>query len=607
MGSVAMAMRVINLVAMVFLARLLEPTDFGLYALGMLLFSTANLFVGMGVDSAAIHSKVEKERLAFPAFLMTTVVSVCLFLIISLYPGFWAGLLGDPDVEPVIRVLAFLILMEGMLLIPATLLKKDLHFGVVSRVRLLAQMVDTGLTLALAFAGYGVWSLVYGRLAGTLARLIMFWVACPGWDWLIPRRLEPEVVGELFRYGAKTTGGAGLSFFNYNWDDWLVGRMLGSTALGFYSRAYRFAATVMEGLVAASVDSVLFPAYAKIQDEKERLSEVYIKSLKVIALVMVPVGMGVLVTAPVAVPVLLGEKWNPMVLTLQIFAVVSFVRPFSASTSPVFLGLGRPGLNFRAGLVVAVVMVPLAILLLDWGIAGVAVAVAASHVAGLGYNLIQMNRLLPGVGSRMVLAVLPAAAGGSLMMLGVQLAKDPLLSLAGGEANLLVLIALIAVGVVIYGLAALLLQRTFVLEAADLTVSALGLKGRRAGFSMSKKGVSRTVLSAEERARLHQILDHRELPSDQALQARILLLADQGKADREIAEELDIGVTAVQRTRLRFAEDGFPGDLNGRSRSAAEGSAEPDSESAAFLRPVAWSQPKREESTGEDVSGVPQV
>ena len=141
----------------------------------------------------------------------------------------------------------------------------------------------------------------------------------------------------------------------------------------------------------------------------------------------------------------------------------------------------------------------------------------------------------------------------------------------------------------------------------DLVKTALGMNTRRFGPKMLRPKSRLLVLSSEERAHLRQVLDHGELPSDQALRARILLLADEGKANREIAEELDIGVAVVRRTRLRFAEDGLPDAVPGRSRSAAEGSAGPDSESAAFLRPVAWGQPKREESTGEDVTGVPQV
>lgn len=596
-GSVAMMMRVFNVVSMVFLARLLEPADFGLFALAMLLFSTANMFVGLGVDSALIQSKLGKERLAFPAFLLTATMSLLLFLVTFFGAPLWARVLGDPLVEPVVRWLSALVLLEGMASIPSALLRKDLSFVSLSRARFLSQVIDTGLTLILAFAGFGVWSLVYGRLGGVLARALLLWIACPGWSWLVPRRLEREVVGELWRYGVKTTGAAAIHFFNYNWDDWLVGRMLGSTALGFYSKAYHFATNTVEGLNTTVISGVLFPAYARIQDEKQRLYQVYLKSLRLVALIMVPMAMGVLVLAPEAVPVFLGEKWTPMVVTLQIFAFLAIIRPFSASTSPVFMGIGRPDLNFTAGVVVAVVMVPLAVVLLGWGIAGVAIAVAASHVAGLGYNLVQMNRLLPGIVPKMALAVLPASAGGCVMMLGVQLSKAPLLYLAGGEPNLVTVLALILIGIVVYVLLAVWLQRSLVLEAMDLTVTALGIKNRISRLGLPKAKIHRVALSPGERASLRQILERGEQSPSQTVRARVLLLADEGKADREIARELRVGLETVRRTRHRFAEGGLQVALDGRSDSGPEGSTRPDTESAGVLGPVAWSQPNLEEPT----------
>ncbi len=478
MAVAVVGMRPINMVAWVFLARLLEPRDFGLVALAMLVLSTTNLFSGLGMSPALIHTKLDKNRVAFPAFIVTTAFSSLLFLAVFFNSTFFARLLGDPEVTPVVRALSVLILLNAMALIPAALLKKELLFGVVSKSILTSELVNTGLAVSLAYLGYGLWSLVYGKLAGSLVRVLILWFACPGWDWLIPRRWKWEELKKLLGFGIQNTGSGFLYYFYSNWDDWFVGRVMGSTALGFYSKAYNFITKTIMGMYSQAIGSVLFPSYAKIQDEKARLSRFYIKGLSVVTLAMAPLAMGIFIIAVELVPVLLGEKWIPMVPTLRVFAFMALIRPLSSSTSPLFKAVGRPSLDVYAGLVVIGVMVPLVFLLFGWGIAGVALAVTIAHVVGFGFNIFQINRLLPGTGPKMILAVLPAVFASGMMMLSVQLSKAPLLRLAGGQYDLLSLGAMVVIGAIVYVVTAFLVQRELILETISLMMSALKSRNR---------------------------------------------------------------------------------------------------------------------------------
>ena len=252
-------------------------------------------------------------------------------------------------------------------------------FGKLSGASIISNFFEKGITVGLAFLGFGLWSLVYGYLAAALINLILLWIACPGWEWLKPKPWNSRVMKELFQYGGQSTGSGFMSFFNSNWDDWLVGRVLGPASLGFYSRAYSLTNQTIAGFNRSVLTGVLFPSYTKIQDEKERLSRFYIKSLGIVALIMAPIAMGIFIISAEMIPIVLGEKWLPMVTTLQIFAFMGLVRPLAGSTAPLFQATGRPNYNFRVGLVMAAVMIPLVFLLLNWGIEGVALAVAAAY------------------------------------------------------------------------------------------------------------------------------------------------------------------------------------------------------------------------------------
>jgi O-antigen/teichoic acid export membrane protein len=195
---------------------------------------------------------------------------------------------------------------------------------------------------------------------------------------------------------------------------------------------------------------------------------------------MTPLSLGLFVIAPEAVPILFGEKWLPMTVTLQIFALMAFVRPLAGSTSPLFLAKGRPDLNMRVGIVVLAIMVPLVFLLLGQGIEGVAIAVVASFAVGFFYSVFEVNRLLPGIAPKMFPAILPATSAGIVMMIGVHLSKTPLSQIAGGEQNLFTLVAMVAIGALLYLSTAFLAQRTLILEAMSVALAVFRGRNRMA-------------------------------------------------------------------------------------------------------------------------------
>lgn len=470
MTAVQFSARPIRMVALIFLARLLDPQDFGLVALAMILVGATDLFSGLGMGSALIHTRLDPRKVAAYAFLVTLIFSAFLFLVLNTQAPFFADLLGDPEVAPVLRWLSGLILLNGVYLIPEALLSKELLFRQVSTARIISVLVYNGVAVLLAFLGFGLWSLVYAELARALSRLVAVCVASPSWDWLIPRSWDWKALKGLLRYGIQSTGGGFLSYFNTNWDDWLVGRLIGSTALGFYSKAYDISNRGIVNLNIA-VNSVFFPSYAKIQDDKERLSRIYLKHLGVVALVMTPLSMGLFVVAAELVPIIFGEKWIPMVLSLQIFAFMALIRPLAASTSPVFMAVGRPDLNLRVSLVLLAAMAPLLFLLLGKGIAGVAVAVTVSYTVAFLYSVHKVQEILPGTAPRMMHVILPPFFASGVMVLGVQFSKPMLSQLAGGQHNLATLGGMIVIGVLLYGSIAFLIQRALIMETISLVMS----------------------------------------------------------------------------------------------------------------------------------------
>ena len=477
MGGATIGLRIIKVFTWIFLARLLEPSDFGAVALATILISTAKLFSGLGMGNAVIHSKLDRAKMAFHAFAVTAMTGSILFLLVYTNANLFAGILGDPNISDMLRWMSIIILLDTVSLVPEGLLKKDLLFGRVSGALILTDLLHAAVALSLAYIGFGAWSLIFANLTRASFNVVFLWILTPGWDWIVLKRWNQGIVKSLLQFGVMSSASGLVSFFNHNWDDWLVGRMIGSTALGFYNRAYVFTNQTLTGFNGV-IGSVLFPSYAKIQDDKARLSRAYLKSLRLFSLLTVPLAMGTTIITPEIVPVLLGDKWIPMVTVMQIMAMLGMIRSLSGTTSSLFSAVGRPGYNFRTGVIQAVLIVVVALLLLDRGIAGVAFAVTFAYTIGYGYNIYQIHKILPDTALKVLPASFPAIAASILMMGVVQISKTPLQQWAGGQHTLLTLILLILIGATVYGVTLLLTQRSLIEEIIQLLISTLGLNSK---------------------------------------------------------------------------------------------------------------------------------
>lgn len=486
MASVAVIVRPLNILGTIVLARMLEPSDFGAVALAMVLLGTSYMFVGLGMGSALIHSDEDPDRVAFQAFTVTAIAGLALFILLKVNIEFVASLLGNLDVV-VFNSLLPILLLTALTIVPESMLSKQMLFSRVSIATIVSEIAYLIIAILLAWLGYGLWSLVYGRLGSSLIKMLITWFSNPTWAWIIPKRWDWSLQKRLFKYGLPTTGGGMVSYFHTHWDDWYVGRHFGTQSLGYYTKAYDFSNKTLSSLSRTIINGVFFPSYSRVRDDKDRLRNIFLKGTRVVLLLMVPISLGLLVVAPELVPVILGEKWIPMIPLLQIYSFMVLFRPISSNAVPFFMGVGRPHYVLYAGIVLSIVMVPAVLILSAIGVAGVAIAVAISHFVGAGYSLYLVNRVLPGVAKASLRDFVPFVVVGTVMAVSVQLLKPYVMSWAGETYALLGVLVLVAIGAIIYLALIFLAQRDLIIELIELTVSAISLGERFPRFSFRER------------------------------------------------------------------------------------------------------------------------
>jgi lipopolysaccharide exporter len=371
-GAAFVAGKLIVLVTIVVLARLLSPAEYGLVALALVLMAYAETIADAGVAQALVYLPRTGE-IARSALLISVALGGLLATGAVLAAPLIADLFHLPEVAPLVRILAVSVLATSLAAVPEALLRRDLQFKRLTTAPVVRAATMGTVTLALAFAGFGAWSLAIGTAAGAVAYAATCWLLVPaGAPWQI-WRVGKESLRANLHYGAPVAGSTLLARLIFDVDYLIIGLLMGAQALGFYTLAFRLPETVIISVFFV-LSSVMFPLYAQVRGEPDRLRAGYLKSVQIQSLYGVTAGVGLAVVAPILVPVLFGPQWTDAVLPLVFLSLYAAARSLGAGANDVYKAIGRPGLSIGISLVRLVILVPALLFATQWGIAGVACA-----------------------------------------------------------------------------------------------------------------------------------------------------------------------------------------------------------------------------------------
>ena len=471
----------------ILLARLLDPQDFGLVSLVGALIGICGLFSGLGMKAALIASAEETSKVAFHALLITTTIGGLLTALIVSFASEYAWFFGGSELTEICQWMAVIVLFNAIGLIPDAVLSKGMMFSrriIPATVSSLSYMVTA---VGMAYAGFGLWSLVYGRIVRSFIALIANFLVCPTLRWLMPTKWDSLTAKNLAKFGT-TTLGTGLVQFGYEHGDKLVvGKLFGATQLGFYTQAYTISALTV-GQISMVTNSVLFPAYAKIRNDKARLAKAFLDSLRMVSAITIPLSMGIFILAPELVVFFIGEKWIASIPLLQIFSFLGLIRPLSGIASPLFLALHRPHYNFGGAVIQAIAMIILAAIFIPWGAKGIALALVGAFSVGLIYNMsmICWKTGLLITPRDYIIQVFPTILATVTMIAVVLWLKESVMKIVEGTHNLASLISLVITGVISYGLTLYVIKPKLVTDIISLVLSGLGLNGQASKLTTSK-------------------------------------------------------------------------------------------------------------------------
>lgn len=466
------------LLVLAILSRLLTPADFGLFGIAWIFMDLATRLGQTGIGHTLIQRDELGDRHVETAFSLSVILGIATGMAIWLLAPFVGRVFDEPVVTRLLRALSAVFVIAGVGVVSGHLLRRNLRFKQVMVADLLAYSVGYGLTATtLAFHGFGVWSVVWGEIVRALVHTATVISYCP------PRlRFRPATRETI----DLISGGTGLSFvqaFDFiiqTGGHFAVGRWLGATSLGYYTRADRLAWLPFQ-YIGGSLFEVAFPAMAQRQKQTDRLRVIYLHGTEMLSLVVLPAGIMLLVGAPEIVTVVLGGQWGTTVPVLQILALAAPLRMCGILNVAAVRASGAAYGEAWRQAVHAFLVVLGAWLGSRWGLAGVAAGMVGAQV--IAHLLMAQAALsLLGLGWRRLLRChLPALWAGAWAALALWLTAEGLRTLEW-PAMLTLVVETVVWGVTVvtvtYHAPSFARPLSFPWALAHLPFEALGTPGR---------------------------------------------------------------------------------------------------------------------------------
>lgn len=458
---------IITFITFIALSRLLPPEAFGLVALATVFTAFIQIFLDQGF-SAAIMQRAELENEHLDTAFWTSILFGILLTIISIaLAGVVAGIFDEPQLTPVLRWLSISFVVIALSSTQIAILQRELAFKNLAARSLTAALIGGIVGVGMAYAGYGVWSLVGQNLANGIVAAIVLWRVS---DWRPGFHFSVKHFKELFSFGVTIVGNKILIFFNRRSDDFLIGYFLGTTMLGYYTIGYRLL-LLMIRVVTGITNSVVFPTFSRIQHKPKRMRHAFYNVTQYTSLLAFPAFIGMAILAPELVEAFFGNQWAPSVPVMRILALIGILQSVLVFNGSVIKASGKPLWYFGVVLLTSVLSVIGFFIAVRFGI----VAVAASFVI-VSYlvapaSFIAIRKLIQ-IDFKTYLRQFVAPLTASLVMSAVLLGLQHLLSDQG--LNLyLELFILITAGVLTYLVVIGLTARELPLQVLDLVSLAL--------------------------------------------------------------------------------------------------------------------------------------
>ncbi len=430
----------VTFIVSVVLARLLEPTVYGMVALVTVFTTIMQVFVDSGMGNALIQKK-NADNLDFSSvFWFNIVCSAVLYTVMFFVAPLIAGFYENQELVPVIRVLGLMLFISGIKNVQQAYVSRHMMFRKFFFSTLGGTLGAAVVGIGMALAGFGVWALVSQMLFNALVDTVILWITV---KWRPEFTFSLRRLRVLFSYGWKLLVSSLIATVYEDLRQLIIGKRYSSSDLAYYNKGNQFPSLIVTN-VNTSIDSVLLPAMSKAQDDRERIKAMTRRAIKTSSYIMAPLMIGLAVCAEPIVRLLLTEKWLECIPFLRIFCITYLFYPIHTANLNAIKAMGRSDLFLKLEIAKKTIGVLLVLCTMWISVEAMAYSLLISTLASTVINAFPNKKLLDYSWFEQMKDILPNC--GLALIMGIPVLLMGYLPLP----TVIVLISQIACGALLY-------------------------------------------------------------------------------------------------------------------------------------------------------------
>lgn len=380
----------IQFLVMIVMARLLTPKDYGLVGMVAIFIAVAQSLVDSGFSQALIRKQNRTETDNSTVFYFNIVVGILLYLVLFAIAPWVADFYNSPELTALMRVICLSVVFNSFVVVQRALLTVNIDFKTQAKASLTAAVVSGVIGIGMAYSGFSYWSIVAQQLVNLGLNTLLLWIFTrwrPRWiySWGSFR--------ELFTFGSKLMFSGLLDVVYRNMYLLVIGKVFTASSLGYYTRANQFAEFPSSNLTGI-MQRVTYPVLCQIQDDDERLAQIYRRFLRLSAFLIFPLLVGLSAVAEPFVLLLLKEQWLFAATLLQIICFAMMWYPIHAINLNLLQVKGRSDLFLRLEIIKKAIAVLILCVTIPMGLIAMCVGQILSSLIALIINTNYTGKLI---------------------------------------------------------------------------------------------------------------------------------------------------------------------------------------------------------------------
>lgn len=382
--------QIVTFIVSIVLARILTPEDYGKIALITVFTTIMQVFVDSGLGVALIQKKDADDLDFSSVFYFNFVICLVLYAAMFIASPFIANFYNDSSLTPIIRVISLTIVISGVKGIQQSYVSRNMLFKRFFYATLGGTIFSAILGIALAYTGFGVWAIVAQQLSNTTIDTLILWLTV---KWRPKKMFSWERLKGLLSFGWKMLASSLLDTVYGNIRSLIIGKLYSSSDLAYYNQGKQFPNVVVTN-INTSIDSVLLPTMASVQDDSQRVKTMTRRAIKTSTYIMAPLMMGLAFCAEPIVRLVLTDKWISCVPFLRIFCITYMFYPIHTANLNAIKAMGRSDLFLKLEIAKKIVGMILLLSTMWFGVMAMAYSLLVSSVLSQIINSWPNRKLL---------------------------------------------------------------------------------------------------------------------------------------------------------------------------------------------------------------------